>query len=93
MSARVAVDRDTPDETLRSVVADWVEAHVPEPWRVAAPDGHDAIRAVRSRDEYEAWYPTFADSGLAVDSIGVELVDISVLFDTDTVHATFVCDK
>ena len=55
--------------TTRSapVVEAWVEEHVPQSWR----DGRDAggraaIRAVRSRADYEAWYPTFADSGLAV---------------------------
>ena len=44
-----------------------MDDHVPAPWRDAAADGgRAAIRKVRSRAEYEAWYPTFADSGLAV---------------------------
>src|SRR5207342_3205890 len=30
----------------------------------AARGGHDAIRAVRPRASYEAWYPAFAASGL-----------------------------
>jgi len=46
----------------------WIEAAVPEPWRAAARKGRQAIRAVRSRASYEAWYPTFAASGLVVAS-------------------------
>ncbi|HEY6318576.1 MAG TPA: acyl-CoA dehydrogenase, partial [Acidimicrobiia bacterium] len=30
--------------------------------RAAAPEGFDAIRAVRSRADYEAWYPVFGAS-------------------------------
>jgi len=66
MSERPALHRDATDDEIRSAVAAWVEAYVPEPWRAAATDGHDAIRGVRSRADYEAWYPVFADSGLAV---------------------------
>ena len=68
MSARLAVDRSSSDEEIRAAVADWVHQHVPGPWRDAAAGGRDAIRAVRPRADYEAWYPTFADSGLAVAS-------------------------
>ncbi|MDQ1533847.1 MAG: hypothetical protein QOF28_1608, partial [Actinomycetota bacterium] len=49
------------------MVARWVDDNVPLEWRDAAQHGgHAAIRAVRSRAAYEAWYPRFADSGLAV---------------------------
>ena len=49
------------------VVEDGWTAHVPAPWRDAAANGgRAAIRKVRSRAAYEEWYPTFADSGLAV---------------------------
>jgi len=44
----------------------WVDANVPKAWRDAAPGGRSAIRAVRPLEDYEAWYPTFASSGLAV---------------------------
>ncbi|MBN2622630.1 MAG: acyl-CoA dehydrogenase family protein [Acidimicrobiales bacterium] len=65
-SARVDLDRSSSDEQIIQVVTAWVEANVPRPWREAAPGGRAAIRAVRSRADYKAWYPTFADSGLAV---------------------------
>ncbi len=52
---------------MRRAVADWVAEHVPEAWRAAArAGGRAAIRKVRSRAEYEQWYPMFAASGLAV---------------------------
>ena len=66
MSDRISLGPESTDDEIRATVASWVEAHVPAPWREAAPDGRAAIRAVRPRDEYEAWYPTFADTGLAV---------------------------
>lgn len=58
--------RESSDADLRDWVTAWVDANVPEHWRVAARDGRDALRRVRPRAEYEAWYPTFAVSGLAV---------------------------
>jgi alkylation response protein AidB-like acyl-CoA dehydrogenase len=50
----------TPDDARR-----WVEANVPAPWRDAAERGVP-VRDVRTFAEYEAWYPTFAASGLVV---------------------------
>jgi alkylation response protein AidB-like acyl-CoA dehydrogenase len=60
------VTRESSDDAIRAATEAWVAAHVPQAWRDAAPHGRDAIRRVRPRKEYEAWYPTFADSGLAV---------------------------
>ena len=46
---------------------DWVRANVPAAWREAGErGGAAAIREVRSRREYEDWYPTFGRSGLVV---------------------------
>ncbi len=64
---RLPLDRSSTDEEVRRVVADWVAATVPTPWRdAAAKGGRAAIRRVRTRGAYEVWYPVFADSGLAV---------------------------
>nr|NIR40795.1 acyl-CoA dehydrogenase [Actinomycetota bacterium]NIS35738.1 acyl-CoA dehydrogenase [Actinomycetota bacterium]NIT98300.1 acyl-CoA dehydrogenase [Actinomycetota bacterium]NIU21917.1 acyl-CoA dehydrogenase [Actinomycetota bacterium]NIU70364.1 acyl-CoA dehydrogenase [Actinomycetota bacterium] len=64
---RVPIDATSGDDDIRAVVAEWVEANVPPSWRqAAAAGGRAAIREVRSRADYEAWYPGFADSGLAV---------------------------
>jgi alkylation response protein AidB-like acyl-CoA dehydrogenase len=64
---RLAVDRSTPVEELRDAVRTWVHDTVPEAWRVAVDQGgRSALRQVRSRLQYEAWYPVFADSGLVV---------------------------
>jgi len=65
--ARLSLDRSSSSDEIRTVVAAWVEVQVPAPWQAAARDGgRNAIRKVRTRAEYEAWYPRFADSGLAV---------------------------
>jgi alkylation response protein AidB-like acyl-CoA dehydrogenase len=66
-AAHLRLDRSSSDDEIRAVVARWVDEHVPRAWRdAAARGGHAAIRYVRSRQEYETWYPSFADSGLAV---------------------------
>jgi alkylation response protein AidB-like acyl-CoA dehydrogenase len=51
----------------------WVADHVPEAWRQAADEGGaSAIRKVRPRADYEAWYPVFAASGLVAPTWPVE---------------------
>jgi alkylation response protein AidB-like acyl-CoA dehydrogenase len=48
-------------------VREWVEGNVPRAWIDAGRrDGAAAVREVRTRAEYEAWYPVFAASGLVV---------------------------
>jgi alkylation response protein AidB-like acyl-CoA dehydrogenase len=67
MPGRIAVSRASSDHEILTAVGEWVADHVPEAWwRASADGGRDAIRRVRSRSEYEAWYPMFAGSGLAV---------------------------
>jgi alkylation response protein AidB-like acyl-CoA dehydrogenase len=64
---RLPLDGSSSDAEVQRVVEAWVLDHVPAPWRDAAErGGRAAIREVRPRAEYEAWYPSFADSGLAV---------------------------
>jgi alkylation response protein AidB-like acyl-CoA dehydrogenase len=54
----------TPETVVEDVRA-WIADNVPQSWRRAAAEGGAAaIRAVRSRAEYEAWYPVFGRSGL-----------------------------
>jgi alkylation response protein AidB-like acyl-CoA dehydrogenase len=56
------------DEAVAATRA-WVESNVPAPWREAADrGGRAAIREVRPFADYEAWYPRFARSGLAVST-------------------------
>ena len=59
------VDRDTPPEDVVGAVRAWIDDHVPAPWREQAQRGRP-IREVRTRAEYEAWYPVFGASGLVV---------------------------
>jgi alkylation response protein AidB-like acyl-CoA dehydrogenase len=65
---RLAVHLDTPMSELVAAVERWVEAHVPASWRAAASGGTSAIREVRSRADYESWYPVFGRSGLVAPS-------------------------
>jgi acyl-CoA synthetase (AMP-forming)/AMP-acid ligase II/alkylation response protein AidB-like acyl-CoA dehydrogenase len=61
----LSVGRDVPADEVVHAVRRWIEQHVPDTWRDAARrGGTPAIREVRSRAEYEAWYPVFARSGL-----------------------------
>jgi alkylation response protein AidB-like acyl-CoA dehydrogenase len=56
------------DEVLTAVRA-WIESAIPATWVAAGRRGGPAaVREVRSRDEYEAWYPTFGRSGLVAAS-------------------------
>ena len=71
-AGRLTLDPTSTDHEVRDAVATWVAAELPAPWREAAAGGRDAIRAVRSRADYEAWYPTFAASGLVVATWPVE---------------------
>lgn len=66
IASRLAIGPDTGDAELVAAVDAWIETAVPDEWRRAAVSGRQAIRAVRSRDEYAGWYPAFAASGLVV---------------------------
>ena len=79
MTARLAIGADTPEADAVAAVEGWVDEHVPVAWREAAErGGAAAIREVRSRSDYEAWYPAFGASGLVaatwpVDYGGLDL--------------------
>jgi len=64
--------RDSSPAEVVEAVRGWIESNVPRAWRDAAGDGLDTLRSVRSRREYEDWYPVFAKSGLVVPTWPVE---------------------
>jgi alkylation response protein AidB-like acyl-CoA dehydrogenase len=67
MSDLIDIDASTSASDAAALTKAWVEDHVPVSWRDAAREGgRAAIRRVRSRADYEAWYPTFGRSGLVV---------------------------
>jgi alkylation response protein AidB-like acyl-CoA dehydrogenase len=71
--ARLPLDRSSSTADVTVVVSAWVDEHVPQAWRdAAAGGGRQAIRTVRSRADYEEWYPVFAASGLVVATWPVE---------------------
>ena len=60
-------------DDLTARVRLWIETNVPPPWTDAAQNGGSAaIRKIRSRSDYEAWYPIFASSGLVAPTWPVE---------------------
>ncbi|MBX6387413.1 MAG: acyl-CoA dehydrogenase family protein [Frankia sp.] len=61
---RLLLAPDASPEQARRVVREWVTANVPLAWREAAAGGRAAIRKVRTRADYERWYPVFGYSGL-----------------------------
>jgi alkylation response protein AidB-like acyl-CoA dehydrogenase len=64
---QVEIGPDTPADEAAARTRAWVGEHVPLAWRDAAQRGGPAaIRKVRSRADYEAWYPVFGRSGLVV---------------------------
>jgi len=59
------VTPDSDADAARDRVTAWLEEHVPADWLAAARSGDlRKLRAVRSRQDYEAWYPTLAAAGL-----------------------------
>ena len=64
---RLAVTPDTPLDQVVQAVREWVAQAVPEEWVEAGRrGGPSAVREVRTRAAYEAWYPVFGRSGLVV---------------------------
>ena len=62
---RLAVGAQTDPAEVVHAVREWIEAQVPRAWIDAGRrGGAGAVRQVRTRAEYEAWYPVFAHSGL-----------------------------
>ena len=68
----LAIDPDADDVTIVAAVRVWVDENVPGAWReAAARGGAAAVRTVRTREQYERWYPVFAASGLVVPALPV----------------------
>jgi alkylation response protein AidB-like acyl-CoA dehydrogenase len=66
-SAPLAIGPETSLDEVRVAVADWITSAVPPDWVEAGRRGGPrAVRQVRARQDYEAWYPAFGRSGLVV---------------------------
>ena len=77
--SRIDIDRGTSADEATARTESWVQEHVPPAWReAAAAGGAAAIREVRSRADYEAWYPTFATAGLVAATWPVEYGGLDV---------------
>jgi alkylation response protein AidB-like acyl-CoA dehydrogenase len=79
VGARIGVDRDTPPDVAAERTRAWVDEHVPAAWQEAAAEGGAAaIRLVRTRADYESWYPTLAAAGLVAPTWPVEYGGLDV---------------
>ena len=59
--------RETSPAAAVEAARAWIERSVPQRWRAAAEQGGpDAVRGVRSAEEYRSWYPALGRSGLVV---------------------------
>ena len=59
------ITAESSDADAVAIVREWADANIPEEWREAtARGGHGELRKVRSRADYEAWYPTLGRAGL-----------------------------
>lgn len=75
----LAIGAESTDAEVTAAVRAWVAEHVPALWREAAARGGAAeVRKVRTREEYEAWYPVFAGSGMVVPALPVEYGGLGV---------------
>jgi alkylation response protein AidB-like acyl-CoA dehydrogenase len=65
----LAIDEDATVDGVVEAVRRWIDATVPATWVAAGRRaGAAAVREVRTRAEYEAWYPAFGRSGLVAAS-------------------------
>jgi alkylation response protein AidB-like acyl-CoA dehydrogenase len=72
-ASQLVVDPSVSDDALVAAVRDWVTRFVPEAWRDAAErGGAGAVRTVRTRTQYETWYPAFAASGMVAPMLPLE---------------------
>src|ERR1700677_721975 len=61
----LSVPSDAPIDDVVALVRAWIASAVPAAWVEAGRRGGPAaVREVRTRAEYEAWYPVFGRSGL-----------------------------
>ena len=80
---RLPINAQTAEADVIAVVREWVDAHVPRAWIDAGREGGAAaIRSVRTRAEYEAWYPVFGASGLVMPTWAPEYGGLGVAPET-----------
>jgi alkylation response protein AidB-like acyl-CoA dehydrogenase len=69
MTSKLGVGPDSSLDDIRAAVSEWIEKWVPPSWVEAGRrGGPPAVRQVRSRRDYEEWYPRFGESGMVVPS-------------------------
>jgi alkylation response protein AidB-like acyl-CoA dehydrogenase len=78
----IDLDRSSSPAAAAAVVREWADANVPAAWLEAGRrGGAAAVREVRTRADYEDWYPVFAASGLVVPTWPVAYGGLDVAVD------------
>ncbi len=78
-SHSVPVSRASSPDEIRGCVARWVEAQrAPRPGATRRRAGERRSARCGRDSDYEAWYPTFADSGLAVATWPTEYLGLDL---------------
>jgi hypothetical protein len=73
---RLPVTSESSSEQVVAAVRKWIDEEVPPAWIEAGRSGGAAaVREVRSRADYEAWYPVFGRSGLVAATWPVSTAD------------------
>ena len=66
---RLDIGAHTGEADAVSAVRSWIDANLPRAWIDAGrAGGAAAVRTVRTRADYDVWYPVFASSGLVVST-------------------------
>jgi len=78
-ATKLAIDAGASEPDAVAAVHAWIDANVPSAWVEAGRKGGPAaVRTVRTRTEYEAWYPVFATSGLVAPTWPVEYAGLDL---------------
>jgi alkylation response protein AidB-like acyl-CoA dehydrogenase len=79
VATKLAIDAGTSVADAIEAVRVWIDANVPRAWVEAGrAGGPAAVREVRTRDEYETWYPVFARSGLVAPTWPVDYAGLGL---------------
>jgi alkylation response protein AidB-like acyl-CoA dehydrogenase len=79
VATKLAIDAGTTEADAVDAVRAWIDANLPRAWVAAGrAGGPAAVRAVRTRADYEAWYPAFASSGLVAPTWPVEYAGLDL---------------
>jgi alkylation response protein AidB-like acyl-CoA dehydrogenase len=82
--SRPAISSDSRADDVVAEIERWVSVNVPRSWQEAAVHGSEALREVRTREDYVAWYPVLGRAGLVAPTWPVDFGGLGVNRETAT---------